>query len=73
MFGAAPATSFTPSADIADDGSEDKSAYLTELEKSPYRLELLQLGVDRRLLLNRKTQQKMFRVWLQGRWQKPLA
>lgn len=36
-----------------------------------YRLDLLQLGVDRRLLLNRKRQLKMFRVWMQGRWRKP--
>ena len=39
---------------------------------TPYRLDLLQLGVDRRLLLNRKRQIKMFRVWMQGRWRKPL-
>ncbi|GAA5978141.1 hypothetical protein JCM10908_004243 [Rhodotorula pacifica] len=39
---------------------------------TPYRLDLLQLGVDRRLLLNRKRQLKMFRVWMQGRWRKPL-
>ncbi|GAA5968231.1 hypothetical protein JCM11641_003779 [Rhodosporidiobolus odoratus] len=37
-----------------------------------YRLDLLQLGIDRRLLLNRKRQLKMMRVWLQGRWRKPL-
>ncbi|BGP13872.1 hypothetical protein JCM10213_002510 [Rhodosporidiobolus nylandii] len=37
-----------------------------------YRLDLLQLGVDRRLLLNRKRQLKMMRVWLQGRWRKAL-
>ncbi|SGY40606.1 BQ5605_C003g02399 [Microbotryum silenes-dioicae] len=36
------------------------------------RFELLQLGVDRRLLLNRKKMIKMYRVWLQGRWRKPL-
>ncbi|BGO89596.1 hypothetical protein NBRC10512_001553 [Rhodotorula toruloides] len=38
---------------------------------TPYRFDLLQLGVDRRLLLNRKRQLKMFRVWMQGRWRKP--
>ncbi|BGP53873.1 hypothetical protein JCM8202_006066 [Rhodotorula sphaerocarpa] len=37
-----------------------------------FRLDLLQLGVDRRLILNRKRQIKMFRVWMQGRWRKPL-
>ncbi|BGP37942.1 hypothetical protein JCM10449v2_001869 [Rhodotorula kratochvilovae] len=39
---------------------------------TPYRFELLKLGVDRRLLLNRKRQLKMFRVWMQGRWRKPI-
>lgn len=39
---------------------------------TPFRLDLLQLGVDRRLILNRKRQIKMFRVWMQGRWRKPL-
>lgn len=29
-----------------------------------------QLGVDRRLLLNRKRQLKMYRVWMQGRFEK---
>ncbi|GAA5830321.1 hypothetical protein JCM11251_001306 [Rhodosporidiobolus azoricus] len=39
---------------------------------TPFKLDLLQLGVDRRLLLNRKRQLKMMRVWLQGRWKKPV-
>ncbi|GAA5848574.1 hypothetical protein JCM8547_004557 [Rhodosporidiobolus lusitaniae] len=39
---------------------------------TPFTLDLIQLGVDRRLLLNRKRQLKMMRVWLQGRWRKPL-
>lgn len=29
-----------------------------------------QLGVDRRLLVNRKRQLKMYRVWMQGKFQK---
>jgi len=29
-----------------------------------------QLGVDRRLLLNRKRQLKMYRVWMQGKFRK---
>ena len=31
-----------------------------------------QLGVDRRLLVNRKRQLKMYRVWMQGQFRKPL-
>jgi tRNAThr (cytosine32-N3)-methyltransferase len=30
-----------------------------------------QLGVDRRLLVNRKRQLKMYRVWMQGKFKKP--
>ena len=39
---------------------------------APYQLNLIQVGIDRRLLLNRKLQLKMYRIWLQGRWQKSL-
>lgn len=81
MFGAAPASATADSAEPsapptdadADAEAEAEPDYLTTLRASPYRLELLLLGVDRRLLLNRKTQQKMYRIWLQGRWRKPLA
>ena len=30
-----------------------------------------QLGVDRRLIVNRKRQLKMYRVWMQGKFRKP--
>ena len=29
-----------------------------------------QLGVDRRLIVNRKRQLKMYRVWMQGKFRK---
>ena len=32
-----------------------------------------QLGVDRRLLVNRKRQLKMYRVWMQGKFQRTEA
>lgn len=33
--------------------------------------ELIDLGVDRRLLINRAKQLKMYRCWMQGRFRKP--
>jgi len=30
-----------------------------------------QLGIDRRLLVNRKRQLKMYRIWMQGKFRKP--
>ncbi|KAG8533134.1 uncharacterized protein KY384_001917 [Bacidia gigantensis] len=37
---------------------------------SKSKLEILQLGVDRRMLVNRQKQLKMYRCWLQGRFRK---
>jgi tRNAThr (cytosine32-N3)-methyltransferase len=34
---------------------------------------ITQLGVDRRLLVNRKRQLKMYRVWMQGKFQRTEA
>jgi tRNAThr (cytosine32-N3)-methyltransferase len=36
------------------------------------RFEVVDMGVDRRLLVNRAKQLKMYRCWLQGRFRKPL-
>ena len=33
---------------------------------------IISLGVDRRMLVNRKKELKMYRCWMQGRFQKPL-
>lgn len=35
------------------------------------RFEVVDMGVDRRLLVNRAKQLKMYRCWLQGRFRKP--
>lgn len=35
--------------------------------------EILKLGTDRRLLVNRQKQLKMYRCWMQGRFRKPLT
>lgn len=41
-------------------------------EEAKYRFETVRLGVDRRLLMNRKRKLKMYRVWMQGIFRKPL-
>ena len=35
--------------------------------------EVVNLGTDRRMLVNRKRQLRMYRCWLQGRFRKPLG
>lgn len=52
---------FSPSTDAQDGTSEPV-----------YRFETVRLGVDRRLLMNRKRKLKMYRVWMQGIFRKPL-
>lgn len=55
-------------------GEEDKNvSYPTEARSTgedPTTFEVLDLGVDRRLLVNRKRELKMYRCWLQGRFRK---
>lgn len=42
----------------------------TVLAKRP-RFDVLNLGIDRRMLVNRQRKLKMYRCWMQGRFQKP--
>jgi tRNAThr (cytosine32-N3)-methyltransferase len=55
-------------------GEEDENvSYPTEARSTgedPTTFEVLDLGVDRRLLVNRKRELKMYRCWLQGRFRK---
>jgi tRNAThr (cytosine32-N3)-methyltransferase len=37
------------------------------------RFDIEQIGVDRRLLVNRKRQLKMYRVWMQAKFTKPTS
>lgn len=50
-------------------GSESESDEHTDRPSS--RFEVVNLGVDRRLLVNRAKQLKMYRCWMQGRFKKP--
>ncbi|KAI9724562.1 MAG: hypothetical protein M1812_000630 [Candelaria pacifica] len=53
-------------------GAEDVSQEDKELD-SVAAFEILDLGVDRRLLVNRQRKLKMYRCWLQGRFRKESA
>lgn len=49
-----------------------ESEATNEAEADPaHRFETVRLGVDRRLLMNRKRKLKMYRVWMQGIFMKP--
>lgn len=46
---------------------------LKEAPLSSSAFEIVSLGVDRRMLVNRQKQLKMYRCWMQGRFKKPCA
>lgn len=52
------------------DTSDDIHESTANLEMEA-RFEIASLGVDRRLLINRSKQLKMYRCWMQGRFRKP--
>ncbi|RYO84369.1 hypothetical protein DL766_007656 [Monosporascus sp. MC13-8B] len=56
---------FAKNENAAEDGRESKEA-----QPSPSLFEIEELGVDRRLLVNRARRLKMYRCWLQGRFRK---
>ena len=45
---------------------------MNHLEDTPCAFEIASLGVDRRMLVNRQKQLKMYRCWIQGRFTKPI-
>lgn len=51
-------------------GKEAADECASEAIQSAPKFEVLNLGVDRRLLVNRAKQLKMYRCWIQGRFQK---
>ncbi|MCJ1350502.1 MAG: hypothetical protein MMC33_000483 [Icmadophila ericetorum] len=56
----------------AEDQQDQKYSAITDTTPSPA-FEVLKIGVDRKLLVNRKRELKMYRCWLQARFQKPLS
>ena len=55
---------------MREDGEEQVKAAQASLPPPPPGLEILNLGVDRRLLVNRQRKITMNRCWLQGRFRK---
>ena len=51
-------------------GDHDDTAGHTSLLKPP-RFEIIDLNVDRRMIVNRSRRIKMYRCWIQGRFKKP--
>ncbi|KAI5302639.1 hypothetical protein KEM55_000966, partial [Ascosphaera atra] len=71
-----PETGIPPYGDSKEDGAEDKgdeeedTSVASEQPQSEPGFEILDLGVDRRLLVNRQKKLKMYRCWMQGRFMK---
>jgi tRNAThr (cytosine32-N3)-methyltransferase len=66
-----PSPLAAPAAESADGVEEAEEAEAeTETETEIPRFEIENLGVDRRLLVNRASKLKMYRCWLQGRFRK---
>lgn len=58
----------------ATEGATIPAAYDSTVPQiSSARFNILDLSVDRRLLINRQRRLKMYRCWIQGRFQKPLS
>ncbi|CCM02647.1 uncharacterized protein FIBRA_04751 [Fibroporia radiculosa] len=58
-----------PSGSIRALSNIHPSSRQTEIEEHPL-FSIEQLGIDRRLIVNRKRQLKMYRVWMQGKFRK---
>ena len=50
-----------------------KQREMQSLEEERIAFEIVSLGADRRLLVNRQKQLKMYRCWMQGRFRKPTS
>jgi tRNAThr (cytosine32-N3)-methyltransferase len=54
-------------------GAESPSENTSTSHTSRPRFEIVNLGVDRRMLVNRQRKLKMYRCWMQGHFRKPAA
>ena len=54
-----------------EEKDEDESEQETQAWGAVPRFEVLNLGTDRRMLVNRQRKLKMYRCWMQGRFRKP--
>ena len=57
----------------ADENVEVGDGEGVEVSEASPAFEIVKLGTDRRLLVNRQKQLKMYRCWMQGRFRKPLT
>ena len=63
----------TASVDPANENVETTAAKSAEIDgQERPKFQVLNLGVDRRMLVNRQRKLKMYRCWMQGHFQKPL-
>ena len=69
LFGGGETASSGPVVEEAGT-TADESAETNGQERPNFHL--LNLGVDRRMLVNRQRKLKMYRCWMQGHFQKPL-
>lgn len=63
-----------PSSGVAYDNTELAEEISTDGDQSDSpKFDILNLAVDRRMLVNRQRRLKMYRCWMQGRFRKPLV
>lgn len=59
-----------PEAENQSQAAEEQTPEAKQLAKDNGAFEVLNMGADRRLIVNRGTKQKMYRCWMQGNFQK---